>query len=55
MAGSHRVAAVRAHLLEMAGDTDGAIEHYRAAARLTTNLAEQRHLSMQAARLRAQG
>jgi RNA polymerase sigma factor (sigma-70 family) len=54
VAGSHRVAAVRAHLLEMAGDTDGAVEHYRAAARLTTNLAEQRHLSMQAARLRAQ-
>ena len=54
VAGSHRVAAVRAHLLELAGDTDGAIESYRAAARLTTNLAEQRHLSMQAARLRAQ-
>jgi len=54
VAGSHRVAAVRAHLLELSGDTDGAIESYRAAARLTTNLAEQRHLSMQAARLRAQ-
>ena len=27
VAGSHRVAAVRAHLLEMAGDTDGAVEH----------------------------
>ena len=53
VAGIHRVAAVRAHLLEMAGDTDGAVEHYRTAARLTTNLAEQRHLSMQAARLRA--
>ena len=54
VAGSHRVAAVRAHLLELSGDTDGAIESYRAAARLTTNLAEQRHLSVQAARLRAQ-
>ena len=54
VAGGHRVAAVRAHLLEMAGDPDGAIESYRAAARLTTNLAEQRHLSMQATRLRAQ-
>jgi len=54
VAGSHRVAAVRAHLLELAGNTDGAIESYRAAARLTTNLAEQRHLSIQAARLRAQ-
>ena len=29
---------------------DGAVEHYRTAARLTTNLAEQRHLAMQAAR-----
>ena len=54
LAGDHRVDAVRAHLLEMAGDTDGALEHYRAAARLSTNLAEQRHLSMQATRLRAQ-
>ncbi|MFL5770608.1 MAG: RNA polymerase sigma factor [Chloroflexota bacterium] len=53
-ASSHRVAAVRAHLLEMAGDTDGAIESYQVAARVTTNLAEQRHLSMQAARLRSQ-
>jgi RNA polymerase sigma factor (sigma-70 family) len=55
VAGSHRVAAVRGHLLEMAGDTDGAAEQYRAAARLTTNLAEQRHLTMRAARLRGQG
>jgi predicted RNA polymerase sigma factor len=54
MAGSHRVAAVRAHVLELAGETDAAIEHYRTAAQLTTNLAEQRHLSMRAARLRAQ-
>ena len=55
VAGSHRVAAVRGHLLEMAGDPDGAVEQYRTAARLTTNLAEQRHLSMLAARVRAQG
>jgi RNA polymerase sigma factor (sigma-70 family) len=53
MAGGHRVAAVRAHLLEMAGDTDAAVEHYQVAARLATNLAEQRHLSREAARLRA--
>ena len=44
--------AVRAHLLEMAGDTDAAIVHYRTAARLTTNLAEQRYLATRAARLR---
>ncbi|HEX5014702.1 MAG TPA: sigma-70 family RNA polymerase sigma factor [Candidatus Limnocylindrales bacterium] len=50
----HRLDAVRAHLLELAGDTEAAIRHYRAAARLATNLAEQRHLSMRAARLRAQ-
>jgi RNA polymerase sigma factor (sigma-70 family) len=54
LAGSHRVAAVRGHLLEMAGDLDGAADQYQSAARLATNLAEQRHLSMQAARLRAQ-
>jgi predicted RNA polymerase sigma factor len=53
LGGSHRLEAVRAHLLEMAGDVDGAIEHYVAAARLTTNLPEQRHLAMRAARLRS--
>jgi RNA polymerase sigma factor (sigma-70 family) len=53
VAGSHRVAAVRAHLLELAGDTNRAIEHYRTAAALTTNLAEQRHLTRRAAELRA--
>jgi predicted RNA polymerase sigma factor len=52
MAGHHRLEAVRAHLLEMAGDSDGAVEHYRTAARLTTNLAEQRYLATRAARLR---
>jgi predicted RNA polymerase sigma factor len=53
LAGHHRLEAVRAHLLEMAGDTDAALEHYRAAARLTTNLPEQRYLATKAARLRA--
>jgi RNA polymerase sigma factor (sigma-70 family) len=51
----HRLEAVRAHLLEMAGDVDGAVRHYQAAARLTTNLPEQRHLAMRAARLRSGG
>jgi hypothetical protein len=37
----------------MAGDTDAAVEHYRTAARLTTNLPEQRYLTTRAARLRA--
>jgi RNA polymerase sigma factor (sigma-70 family) len=49
----YRVDAVRAHLLELAGDAPGAVEHYRAAARRATNLAEQRHLVAQAARLAA--
>jgi len=53
LAGHHRLAAVRAHLLEMAGDIDAAAEHYRVAARLSTNLAEQRHLTRKAAELRS--
>jgi RNA polymerase sigma factor (sigma-70 family) len=52
---AHRLEAVRAHLLEMAGDVDGAVGHYQAAARLTTNLPEQRYLAMRAARLRVEG
>jgi len=51
--GHYRVDAVRAHLLEQAGDVDGALTHYRAAARLTTNLPEQRYLAARAARLAA--
>ena len=50
--GNYRVDAVRAHLLELAGDSEGALEHYRAAAARTTNLPEQRHLAKRAARLR---
>jgi predicted RNA polymerase sigma factor len=52
LAGHYRLDAVRAHLLEMAGDTDGALTHYRAAANRTTNLTERRYLAKQAARLR---
>jgi hypothetical protein len=50
--GQYRVDAVRAHLLEMAGDTKAALEHYRVAAGRTTSLPEQRYLAMQAARLK---
>jgi predicted RNA polymerase sigma factor len=50
--GHYRLDAVRAHLLEMAGDTRAAIAHYRAAASHATNLAEQRYLTTQAARLK---
>jgi predicted RNA polymerase sigma factor len=53
LAGHHRLEAVRAHLLEMAGDVEGALEHYRTAARLTPNLAEQRYLAKRAARIRS--
>jgi predicted RNA polymerase sigma factor len=51
MSGHYRLDAVRAHLLEMAGDLDAAREHYRAAASRTTNLVEQRYLTERAARL----
>ena len=51
MAGTHRLEAVRAHLLELAGDTAAARERYRAAARRTTSLPEQRYLEGRAARL----
>jgi predicted RNA polymerase sigma factor len=51
LVGHHRLDAVRAHLLEMAGDLDAARTRYRAAARLTTSLPEQRYLESRAARL----
>ncbi|MCX5070393.1 sigma-70 family RNA polymerase sigma factor [Micromonospora lupini] len=51
LAGHHRLAAARAHLHEMAGDRQRAIEDYRAAAARTSSLPEQRYLTMRAARL----
>ncbi|MFD9892906.1 RNA polymerase sigma factor [Amycolatopsis sp. NPDC059027] len=51
MSGHHRLHAVRAHLREKAGDTAGALESYRLAARITTSLAERRYLESRAARL----
>jgi predicted RNA polymerase sigma factor len=53
LGGHYRLDAVRAHLLEMAGDSQGALTHYRAAAAGTTNLTERRYLAMRAARLKA--
>jgi predicted RNA polymerase sigma factor len=47
----HRLDAVRAHLLEMAGDHAAARDGYRAAARRTTSIPEQRFLEARAARL----
>jgi predicted RNA polymerase sigma factor len=52
LAGHHRVDAVRAHLLELAGDHEAAHDAYRLAARRTLSLAEQRYLESRAARLR---
>jgi RNA polymerase sigma factor (sigma-70 family) len=49
----HRLHAVRAHLLELAGDTDAAIAEFRAAAARADNLREQHYLTTKAARLRA--
>ena len=51
LAGHYRLHAVRAHLLEMAGDTEGARVEFRTAAGRATNLREQRYLAAQAARL----
>ena len=51
MAGHHRLHAVRAHLLESAGDLSAARENYKLAARGTASLAERRYLEGRAARL----
>jgi len=51
LAGHYRIAAVRAHFLEKAGDVDAAIEHYREAAERTTSIPERDYLLTQAARL----
>jgi predicted RNA polymerase sigma factor len=48
----HRLHAVRAHLHEMAGDLAEAAEAYVAAAERAPNLAQQRYLNAQAARLK---
>ncbi|MGP3951944.1 RNA polymerase sigma factor [Streptomyces sp. 7N604] len=51
LAGHHRLEAVRAHLLEMAGDTEAARTAYGKAARLTLSIPERRYLQGRAARL----
>ncbi|MFE4514799.1 RNA polymerase sigma factor [Kitasatospora sp. NPDC056783] len=52
LAGHHRLLSVRAHLLERTGETAGAYDHYRRAARATASLAERRYLEARAARVR---
>lgn len=51
LAASHRLDAVRAHLLERSGQPDEALAHYRAAAARTTSVAERYYLLAKAARL----
>lgn len=53
LAGQYRLAAVRAHLLERAGDSAGAVAHYRAAAARTISVPERDYLTFKAARLAA--
>jgi RNA polymerase sigma factor (sigma-70 family) len=55
IADDHRLHAVRAHLLEMAGDRAGARDAYEAAAGRTTNLPQRRYLHGRAARLAGGG
>jgi len=47
----HRLDAVRAHLLEMLGNHESAVEYYRTAAGRTTSIPERNYLMAQAARL----
>ncbi|MFD8496436.1 RNA polymerase sigma factor [Amycolatopsis sp. NPDC059657] len=48
LADHHRVTAVRAHLLELAGEHEEARKYYRLAARQTLSLPEQRYLESRA-------
>jgi predicted RNA polymerase sigma factor len=51
LAGHYRVDAVRAHLLDLAGDQEAARACYRLAARRTLSVPEQRYLESRAAQL----
>jgi predicted RNA polymerase sigma factor len=55
IAGNHRLFAVRGHLLEMAGDHEGAIAQYVNAAGRTTSIPERDYLRMKAAKLQRPG
>ena len=48
MAGNHRLEAVRAHLLERAGQRERAHEAYLKAARMTASVPEQLYLTLRA-------
>jgi predicted RNA polymerase sigma factor len=49
---NHRLDAVRAHLLERAGDSDAAVKLYQAAATKTSSIPERNYLMLKAAALR---
>ena len=51
MTRGHRLEAVRAHLLELAGDRPAAVAAYRRAAKRAASTPEQHYLSLRAARL----
>jgi RNA polymerase sigma factor (sigma-70 family) len=51
IAADHRLPAVRAHLLELAGDATAALHSYREAASRARSLPQQRYLNARAARL----
>jgi RNA polymerase sigma factor (sigma-70 family) len=51
MARGHRLDAVRAHLLELAGDRPAALDAYRRAAHRAASVPERHYLALQAARL----
>jgi RNA polymerase sigma factor (sigma-70 family) len=53
--GNHRLDAVRAHMLEQAGERERAMESYRLAASRTTSLPKRRYLEGKAERLRSSG
>ncbi|MCO8276416.1 sigma-70 family RNA polymerase sigma factor [Actinoplanes sp. TRM 88003] len=52
LTGHHRIAAVRAHLLERSGDTTAARDEYLLAARLTLSMPERLYLESRASDLR---
>jgi hypothetical protein len=52
LAAHHRLLSVRAHLMEKAGDTAGAYEHYRRAAKATASQAERNYLDSRASGLK---
>jgi predicted RNA polymerase sigma factor len=51
---THRLYAVQGHLLEMAGSADAARDAYARAARLATNIPEQRYLNERAGSVRSE-